>query len=207
MIFDPSHWDLVQAIFDAKVQLLAEFKASQDQVRSKVNMTTAGFKKPLFTKPMGILPYTLDPLLWTPEEMVNAKVTSTERRWPSYSPPKGVEIAKAFPAIRQFYWTTLKPGGKVTPHWGINGHVQNRIPDHWRIQICWIPGDNATFHTESEYVKYTEDLCFGFNDGLEIHWAENNGTEDRTTIILDVHRELVQNADIPHKLAVRKDRA
>lgn len=205
MIFIPRHWKLVEAIFSAKQELLDEFHASQDKVKSKVNMTTHGFKKPLFDKPMGILPYTFDPLLWTEDEMRNAKVDNTERRWPSYAPPKGVELARQFPAIRQFYWTTLYPGGKVTPHWGINGVVQHRTPDHWRLQICWLPGDNASFHTETEFVRYEEDLCFGFNDGLEVHWAQNDGTLPRTTIIIDVWRDQVENADVPHPSAIRKD--
>lgn len=205
MIFDPSDWDLVKRLKQDKEALIAEFLEHQGLVKDKVNMITPVDNKPLFDKPMGILPYTLDPKLWTSEEMKAAGVTSYDRRWPTYSPPVGVAIAKDFPAIRQFYWTTLMPGGKVNPHWGINGVLQKRTPDHYRLQICWLPGDHARFHLKDEYIDYVEDLCFGFNDGLDLHWAENNGSTIRTTIIIDVWRDQVGSADIPHAAAICKD--
>lgn len=206
MIFDPSHWPLVKRLQADKEALMTEFLEYQNLVLDKVNMTTPVGNRPLFTKPMGILAYTFDPTLWTPEERVNAGVLSLERRWPAYSPPVGVKIARDFPAIRQFYWNVLSPGGKVNPHWGINGVLQKRVPDHWRIQICWFPGEQAEFHLANEYLKYTEDLCFGFNDGLDLHWAHNNGETARTTIIIDVHRDQVPNADVAHPAAIRKTR-
>jgi hypothetical protein len=92
----------------------------------------------------------------------------------------------------------------VNAHWGINGVLQKRVPDHWRIQICWLPGENAAFHLKDEYIEYAEDTCFGFNDGLDLHWAENNGTQWRTSIIIDVWRDQVESADVAHPLAIRK---
>lgn len=204
MIFDPSNWELVKTLLENKRELLLEFSASRDAVKSKVNMTTPDNHK-LFDKPMGILPYTLDPSLWTAEERANANVTSLNQRWPDYAPPLGIDIAKQFPAIRQFYWTSLTPGGNVLPHWGINGKIQNRIPDHWRIQICWLPGNGVTFHLLDEKIEYVEDLVFGFNDGLDYHWVEHNGTTERTTIIIDVWRNQVEEANVPHPSAIRKN--
>lgn len=206
MIFDPSHWAIVKRLQQDKDALIQEFAEHQGLLLDKVRMVTpVGGGKQLFDKQMKVLGYKYDPKLWTEEERVNANVHSLDERWPSYSPPVGVKIAKDFPAIRQFMWSGIPPGGKVNPHWGINGVLQNRVPDHLRIQICWLPGENARFHLENEYIDYVEGTCFGFHDGLDLHWAENNGSQWRTTIIIDVHRDQVESDDVPHPAAISKD--
>lgn len=95
-------------------------------------------------------------------------------------------------AVRQMFYNVMQPGAKINPHYGVNGRAVNKIPNHFRIHITIEPGDNSYFCIENlNPLKYYENLCFGFEDGLVNHWAENRGTKVRSVLILDVDKSIL----------------
>jgi len=102
------------------------------------------------------------------------------------------------PLVRQMFYNIMQPGAKINPHYGVNGLAVNKIPDHFRIHITIEPGDDAYFYIENlNPLKYRENLCFAFEDGLLNHWAENRGTTNRNVLILDVDKSI-----LPKKLTM-----
>lgn len=100
------------------------------------------------------------------------------------------------PAVKQMFYNVMQPGAKINPHFGVNGISANKVPRHFRIHITIEPGNDAYFCIENlNPLRYYENLCFGFEDGLVNHWAENRGTQVRTVLILDVDKSV-----LPEKL-------
>lgn len=96
------------------------------------------------------------------------------------------------PSVRQMFYNILHPGAKINPHYGVNGLAVNKVPDHFRIHITVEPGDDSYFYIDNlNPLKYRENLCFGFKDGLVNHWAENRGTQIRNVLILDVDKSIL----------------
>jgi len=90
------------------------------------------------------------------------------------------------------FYNIMQPGAKINPHYGVNGLAVNKIQDHFRIHITIEPGDDAYFYIENlNPLKYRENLCFAFEDGLLNHWAENRGTTNRNVLILDVDKSIL----------------
>lgn len=205
MIFDPSDWALVKRLRADKKSLISEYSAQGQNVQVKANPPTT-FGRPLYDGQASIFSFIMDPTLWSEDERRGAHggkgLASMNKIYSHLEEcPTAASIVSDFPAIRQMFWTMLPPGHKVTPHYGIGGVIHGRASDHWRLQICWEPGDgNAAFWLKDKKLVYTEDLCFGFHDGMELHWAENNGSTPRTVLILDVHRHLCESADVPHPM-------
>lgn len=102
------------------------------------------------------------------------------------------DIISKYPNIRQCYFNEFYPKSKIRKHYGVNGVTKKSEPDHFRIQITVEPGNNCFFYIEKEKqtqrLEYKEGLKFGFRDGLDMHWVENNGNETRTVLIIDIDR-------------------
>jgi hypothetical protein len=203
MIYSVENWELVQRLRADKQALMDEYTGAANRTLNKVNALTKS-NKMLFDKPMSVLPYIWDTRLWTADEKIGAKIDTVGLLQPPNPLPVGNTIVQDFPCIRQFFWASLLPGGKINPHVGVNGILYKRIPDHYRIQICWFPGTGAAFHVQDRFIEYKEDACFGFEDGNELHWVEHHGDQIRTTLILDVWRDQVPALRAPHPDAVLK---
>ena len=186
--YDPSSWEISQEIFKHKETLIVEFnKCVEDEiVKEKPNDRTT-FNDDLYKGYVGFLPISMDPTIWSPNERKMYSPTAQSMFDKNkLKCPIANSIIEKFPAVRQWYWNTLAPGGQVTPHYGTNGVNWNKVPDHTRVQYCWEPGNNCKFFLEKEYIEYTENLCFGFEDGMDLHWVKNEGDKFRTVLILDL---------------------
>lgn len=186
--YDPSNWPLAKKIQENKEEILKEFHKCNELsfVAEKFNATTS-FDTKLYNGYVGFLGVTMDTRLWSPEErkVYSEGLQKAFDRNRSLCPVAS-EIISQFPEIRQWYWNTLEPGGQVRPHYGVNGKIWNKVADHTRLQFCWEPGVDAKFYLEDAYIEYKEDLCFGFDDGMAIHWVKNNGDKFRSVLILDL---------------------
>jgi hypothetical protein len=186
--YDPSSWKLVQVVRENKEQILKEFHkcVELELIKEKFNATTS-FDEKLYKGYVGFLGIKMDVDLWSPEEK---KVYSEELQHQfdlnRQSCPTASSIIDQFPYIRQFFWNTLPPGGQIRPHYGVNGKIWGKTPDHARIQFCWEPGEQCVFFLQDECIEYKENLCFGFHDGMDLHWVKNEGSLMRTVLILDL---------------------
>jgi hypothetical protein len=189
--YDPSNWELSKVIFENAEAIFTEYREAikSKLVYGKPNDTTS-FKNDLYVGHVDFFPVHMDPVLWS----ANERIMYNERAqlWFDNSKaacPVAKSIVEKFPAIRQWYWNSLEPGGEVTPHYGTNGRLYNKTPDHHRVQYCWEPGNNCKFYLEDKYLEYTNNLCFGFEDGMDLHWVNNDGDQWRTVLILDLWRD------------------
>lgn len=108
------------------------------------------------------------------------------------SSPIHLDFLNRNSCVKQMFYNVMQPKSKINPHYGVNGIASNKIPNHFRIHITIEPGDDAYFCIENlNPLKYYENLCFGFEDGLVNHWAENRGTQVRTVLILDVDKSIL----------------
>ena len=102
------------------------------------------------------------------------------------------EMISKYPEIRQCYFNESYPKSKIRKHYGVNGITKNSEPDHFRIQMTIEPGNNCFFFIEDKNeikkLEYAEGLNFGFRDGMDLHWIENNGNKIRTVLIIDIYR-------------------
>jgi hypothetical protein len=189
--YDPSSWELSKVIFENSKTLFTEYQEALriKLVKEKPNDTTS-FNNDLYVGHVDFFPIHMDPTVWSNKErtMYNKMTQMVFDRNKNYC-PVAKSIIEKFPAIRQWYWNSLEPGGEVTPHYGTNGRLYNKIPDHHRIQYCWEPGNNCKFYLDNEYLEYTNNLCFGFEDGMDLHWVKNDGNEWRTVLIIDLWRD------------------
>jgi hypothetical protein len=209
--YDPSNWELSKTIFENAEALVSEYKqaVSGNLVKEKLNDVTS-FGNKLYEGHVDFFPLHMDPTIWSANERLhyNERVQAMFDR-NKYFCPIAKSIIEKFPAIRQWYWNDLQPGGKVTPHYGMNGRIYKKIPDHHRIQFCWEPGNNCKFYLENQYIEYTKNLCFGFEDGMDLHWVENNGDQWRAVLILDLWRDKCPEVDWSqgHELSVQYNSA
>ncbi len=187
-LYDPSDWKLTKAIQSNKQEIINEFNKAVEQnlILEKFNATTS-FDQKLYKGHVGFFGVTMDVNLWSPEEkkIYNDKaqqIFNSNRK----ACPVASSIIDQFPHIRQFYWNTLDSKGQIRPHYGVNGKIWGKTPDHARIQFCWDPGESCVFYIENECIEYKEDLCFGFRDGMDLHWVKNEGNKPRTVLILDL---------------------
>jgi hypothetical protein len=186
--YDPSSWELVKVIQQNKQEILNEFNRAVELklIQEKFNATTS-FDEKLYKGYVGFLGIKMDINLWSPEEKkvysedLQKQIDANRKLCPVSS-----SIINQFPYIRQFFWNTLPGKGQIRPHYGVNGRIWGKTPDHARIQFCWEPGENCTFFLEDECIEYTEDLCFGFHDGMDLHWVKNDGDKLRSVLILDL---------------------
>ena len=187
-LYDPSSWELVKVIQQNKQEILNEFNRAVELklIQEKFNATTS-FDEKLYKGYVGFLGIKMDINLWSPEEKkvysedLQKQINANRKMCPVAS-----SIIEQFPYIRQFFWNTLPGKGQIRPHYGVNGRIWGKTPDHARIQFCWEPGENCTFFLEDECIEYTEDLCFGFHDGMDLHWVKNDGDKLRSVLILDL---------------------
>ena len=102
------------------------------------------------------------------------------------------ELIKRYPEIRQCYFNEAHSKSKIQKHYGVNGITKNSQPDHFRLQVTINPGNNCFFFIENQReiikMEYKSGIKFGFRDGLDMHWIENNGNETRTVLIIDIDR-------------------
>ena len=187
-LYDPSDWKLTKVIQDNKHAIINEFnKAVElDLILDKFNATTS-FDQKLYKGHVGFFGVKMDVDLWSPEEK---KIYNDSVQKEFDSNRKDCPVASAiidqFPQIRQFFWNTLDSKGQIRPHYGVNGRIWGKTPDHARIQFCWDPGESCVFFIENECIEYKEDLCFGFRDGMDLHWVKNEGNKPRTVLIIDM---------------------
>lgn len=186
--YDPSNWKLVQEIQENKDAILKEFNSCVNMhlVKEKFNATTS-FDTKLYKGYVGFLGLKMDIDLWSPEE----KKTYSEDLQKQFDLnrqmcPVTSAIIEKYSHIRQFFWNTLPGGGEIRPHYGVNGRIWNTVPDHARLQFCWEPGENCFFYLEDECIEYRKDLCFGFRDGMDLHWVKNKGDKLRTALLIDL---------------------
>jgi hypothetical protein len=204
--FNPANWEISKLIIKNGQSLMDEYHSAvkHNLVQQKPNDTTS-FERDLYDGYVNFFPLHMETDLWSAKERTLYTEKSQEifDRNKNLSPIARSIIAE-FPAVRQWYWNGLQPGGKVTPHYGTNGRLYNKTPDHYRIQFCWEPGNNCRFYLEDSYIEYSENLCFGFDDGMDLHWVENNGDKWRTVLILDLWRDLCPpaNWDLGHDKTV-----
>jgi hypothetical protein len=188
-IYDPSGWELSKVIQQHKTEIVREFHktiAENKLLQEKFNATTS-FDEKLYKGQVEMLGLKMDPTLWAPEEKkVYSRQLQRHFDLNKRICPVSSSIIDAFPQIRQFFWNVLPGKGQIRPHYGVNGKAWGRIPDHARLQFCWEPGENCTFFLENECIEYVEDLCFGFHDGMDLHWVKNNGDKIRSVLILDL---------------------
>lgn len=186
--YDPSDWELVKVVQKNKEAIIDEFNRAVELklIQEKFNATTS-FDEKLYKGYVGFLGVKMDVDLWSPEE----KKVYTEDLQKQFDVnrklcPTADSIIDQFPQIRQFFWNTLPGNGQIRPHYGVNGKIWGKTPDHARIQFCWHPGEACKFFLEDEYIEYKEDLCFGFRDGMDLHWVKNDSDKLRTVLILDL---------------------
>jgi hypothetical protein len=186
--YDPSNWKLVQEIQSYKQEILNEFKFCVDNklIQIKANPTTS-LNQSLYRNIIGFLPVVMELDLWAPEEkkFFTESFLAGSEVIRKHCPVASM-IIKKYPAIRQFYWNILPGHGEINPHYGVNGKIWDKIPDHTRIQFCWEPGEQCFFYLENEYIEYKENLCFGFRDGMDLHWVKNFSDKPRSVLILDL---------------------
>lgn len=186
--YDPSNWELVKVVQEKKTKIVEEFHNAVNLklIQEKFNATTS-FDEKLYKGYVGFLGLKMDTDLWSPEEK---KVYSQELQKQFDVNRKLCPIASSiidrFPHIRQFFWNTLPGKGQIRPHYGVNGKIWGKEPDHARLQFCWEPGENCRFYLEDEYIEYRENLCFGFRDGMDLHWVKNEGDKLRTVLLIDL---------------------
>jgi hypothetical protein len=92
--------------------------------------------------------------------------------------------------IRQWFWHNLGPGGEINKHYGVNGINANQIPDHYRLQYCFDPGEDSFFYITNQQIKYEKNICFGFEDGMDLHWVKNLGQKSRLVLIMDIWKNM-----------------
>lgn len=186
--YDPSEWKLVKEIQEKKNDIIKEFNQCVERqlVKEKFNATTS-FETKLYKGYVGFLGITMDTALWSPEEKsVYSKELQEQFDQNRKECPVASDIISKYPHIRQFFWNTLPAKGEIRPHYGVNGKIWGKTPDHARVQFCWDPGEECYFFLENECIKYRKDLVFGFHDGMDLHWVKNRGEKLRSVLILDL---------------------
>ena len=186
--YDPSSWKLVQVIQENKEAIIDEFNRAIEfrLIQEKFNATTS-FNEKLYNVYVEFFGVKMDVDLWSPEEKkVYTKHLQKQFDVTRKLCPVASSIIDQFPHIRQFFWNTLPGKGQIRPHYGVNGKIWGKTPDHARIQFCWEPGEKCTFFLEDDCIEYKKNLCFGFHDGMDLHWVKNESDKLRTVLILDM---------------------
>jgi hypothetical protein len=205
-IYDISFWPIVNIIQENKTVLLKEYndcKKIYNLVVKKPNDTTS-FNEKLYYKEIDFLGVIVDTRLWSNEEKQYYN-SETQKYFDlvKNNCPKVKEIHDTFPEIRQWFWNTLEPGGQIRPHYGQNGILYGKKPDHVRLQFCWDAGEKTTFFLEKSKIEYENDLCFAFDDGMSLHWVKNEGNKPRTVLIVDLWIEKYMSLmNIKHKKSI-----
>ena len=181
-------WELVKVVQQNKNAIVDEFNNAVERklIQEKFNATTS-FDEKLYKGYVGFLGIIMDVNLWSPEEKkVYSEDLQKQFDINRTLCPVASSIIDQFPQIRQFFWNTLPGKGQIRPHYGVKGKIWGKTPDHARVQFCWEPGQSCKFFLENEYIEYKQDLCFGFRDGMDLHWVKNEGDQLRSVLILDM---------------------
>ena len=92
-------------------------------------------------------------------------------------------IIKKIPGLKTASLSRLTPGTKLEPHHGW-AKLSNYV---LRCQYGIICGPNCILGCENDVVDVTENKIIVFDDS-KLHYAENNGPDDRIILILDIER-------------------
>lgn len=194
--FTIEDWKLTTDILNNFDSILQEYHFCAAVAKPKI---TTSFGHELHNGKLEYLGLSVDTNLWTQEE----KKLYTEKfvdllRVHKLKSPISCSIIKKFPEIRQWFWQDLGPGAKVNKHYGVNSIVNGKTPDHLRLQFCFVPSDNSFFYLEKSKIKYEYKLCFGFEDGIDLHWVENNSNSNRLVLIIDVWKNMAPKLEYGH---------
>jgi ornithine lipid ester-linked acyl 2-hydroxylase len=97
--------------------------------------------------------------------------------------PKLYSLLKKIPGLRTATLSRLTPGTKIEPHQGW-AKLSNYV---LKCQYGIIVDDDCILGCEYEVVEMKENKIIVFDDS-KIHYAQNNGKEDRIILILDIDR-------------------
>lgn len=93
------------------------------------------------------------------------------------------KIIKNIPGLKTASLSRLTPGTKLEPHYGW-AKLSNYV---LRCQYGILCGDNCILGCEDDVVNVTENKIIVFDDS-KLHYAQNNGKDDRIILILDIER-------------------
>ena len=92
-------------------------------------------------------------------------------------------IIKKIPGLKTASLSRLTPGTKLEPHRGW-AKLSNYV---LRCQYGIICGPDCILGCENDVVEVTENKIIVFDDS-KLHYAQNNGPDDRIILILDIER-------------------
>ena len=187
-IFNIDSWDLSNDIKINYDSILNEYNSCISSLKPKF---TTSFNENLHEGELNFLGIKMDTDLLISEEKKLFTINFENKLASNLSSsPVSAKIIKNYPMIRQWFWHNLGPGGEVNKHYGVNGVNVNRIPDHYRLQYCFIPGETSFFYTLDQNIQYEKNTCFGFEDGMDLHWVKNFGKKNRLVLIIDVWKNM-----------------
>ena len=97
--------------------------------------------------------------------------------------PEITKLLKSLPGLKTALLSKLSPGTVLTPHrgWGsLSNHV---LRCHYGIYVP--KGNSIIVDNEERYLEENEIVVF---DDSKIHYAKNNGNDDRIVLIIDMER-------------------
>ena len=97
--------------------------------------------------------------------------------------PTIYKLLKTIPGLRTASLSRLRPDTKLIPHQGWAELSNNVLRCHYGIFVK----DNCIIGCENEITEMRENEIIVFDDS-KIHYAENNGNQDRIVLILDIDR-------------------
>ena len=187
-IFKIDNWELTNDIKNNYDSILAEYHSCFAGFKPKF---TTSFNEKLHKGAINFLGLKMDTDLWIAEEKKLFNVNFENKLALNLKlSPTSEKIIKNYPMIRQWFWHNLGPGGEVNKHYGVNGINLNQIPDHYRLQYCFDPGEDSFFYITNQQIKYEKNICFGFEDGMDLHWVKNLGQKSRLVLIMDIWKNM-----------------
>jgi aspartyl/asparaginyl beta-hydroxylase (cupin superfamily) len=187
-IFNIDSWELTNDIKNNYDSILTEYHSCFAGLKPKF---TTSFNENLHEGELNFLGIKMDTDLWIEQEKKFFTVNFENKLALNLSlSPVSEKIIKNHPMIRQWFWHNLGPGAEVTKHYGVNGINVKRVPDHYRLQYCFVPGEESFFYTLAKKIQYEKNTCFGFEDGMDLHWVKNLGQKNRLVLIVDIWKNM-----------------
>ena len=193
--YDVSNLPLVKEIINNLDVIKEEFNMMRESnLQGPKQQVPTYFQKNVYEGKINSYPLKLDKRILDPAERKDFEDTYLQKMERFKSRRNICKFSSSLidkhPNILQYFFNEVYPKGTINKHYGVGGGTSKSIAIHFRIQITIEGGEDCYFFIEKNgvigKVGYFDGSSFGFKDGMELHWFENNGDKIRTALIIDI---------------------
>lgn len=133
---------------------------------------------------------------WPEKNLYDGKPNSSWKIFPYYAfgiwvndncakTPTLTKFIKSIPNLKLATLSKLSPGMKLVPHRGWGNHSNHVLRCHYGLIV---PGNNSCFIKVGNQTQYHENDKWLIFDDSKTHMAENQSSNDRVVLIIDIAR-------------------